>query len=264
MSTLCRTAAATMLVVALASPALAGQVTLQIRDGLVTLDAKDATLPEILAEWARVGHTRIINADRAPTAPMTLHFDGVAEQVVLDTLLRSAAGFIAATRIVADPQGSIYDRIMLMPGVRPALSPAAATASRPLPPLTFRDRLQAQPANTTDDDPDPILPTPLVTGVAGPGAAQPGMPTVPAGVMPYGQPAPSSGNQGSPYNSPYGTPYGNPYGNPYSPSLPAGSGQVGGTPGTVVGPPVVNRPGMPTPPQAPPKGPGGPGGPGGQ
>ena len=122
---------AAALVVGIAGPSSAGQVQLTIRDGLVTLEAKDATLREILAEWARVGQTRVVNGESVAGGPLTLQLTDVPERRALDTLLRSAAGFIAAPRPVLQPSLSTYDRIVLMPGVRPAAVPGAAQAASP-------------------------------------------------------------------------------------------------------------------------------------
>ncbi len=56
----------------LASQALAGDLTLQIRDGRVTLNARDVSVREILTEWARVGDTTFVNGDRIDGPPVTL------------------------------------------------------------------------------------------------------------------------------------------------------------------------------------------------
>ena len=39
------------------------EVHLSIRDGHVDLDARDATVQQILSEWAKVGQTRVINVE---------------------------------------------------------------------------------------------------------------------------------------------------------------------------------------------------------
>ncbi len=46
------------------APAASARADVQIamRDGRVTLDAAGATVREILAAWAKVGQTRIVNA----------------------------------------------------------------------------------------------------------------------------------------------------------------------------------------------------------
>jgi hypothetical protein len=91
-----------------------------IRDGLVWLVSHDATTQEILAEWARVGQTAIVDADRAPDTRVTLELRGVSEQQALDVLLRSASGFVARQRGDASPplhgsQQSRFDRIVVLP-----------------------------------------------------------------------------------------------------------------------------------------------------
>lgn len=237
----CRTVASAIVVVGLACPSWAGQVKLEIRDGLVTLDAKDASLREIFAEWSRVGQTRVVNAESVPGVPMTIQFTGVPERQALETLLRSAAGFVAAPRAVMQASVSVFDRIVLMPGTRPAGVPMAA-APTPSPAvqqqISMRDRaLVPQPVviDDPDDDPQPNAQT-VVPGAAS-GAAQPGMPTAPA----------------APSNGPYGSPFGNPYApnataNPYS----SQGTNPAATPTTPPMPQSASRPGVPTAPIKPP------------
>ena len=102
----CCALAAACVVLGLASTSPAGQVRLEIRDGLVTLDAKDATIREIFVEWARVGQTRVMNAERVPGGPVTLQLNGIPERKALDIVLRSVAGYVAAPRAVAQSAGS--------------------------------------------------------------------------------------------------------------------------------------------------------------
>jgi hypothetical protein len=117
----------------------ASAVDLVIRDGLVWLVSRDATTQEILAEWARVGETTIVDADRAPVTRVTVELSGVSEQQALDVLLRSASGFIARRRADAPPplqpgQQSRFDRIVVLPfsqvpiAIAPGQSPASAGA----------------------------------------------------------------------------------------------------------------------------------------
>lgn len=252
----CRTLAAAFVVVGLASLCSAGQVRLEIRDGLVTLDAKDASLREILAEWARVGQTRIVNADRVPGAPMTVQLVGVPERQALETLLRAAAGFVAAPRAVLQAAGSIYDRIMVMPGTRPAV-PSTTASSAPSnasqQPAWMRDRTMAPPPGAGDDQDDDPLPNARQQGPTLSAGAPPfGILTAPAGPGPYSGTGTGSPNapaaQGSAYNNPYGTPYGN----PYSPNTPANpNGQPSGSTAKPTTPPMPQsaaRPGLPTAP----------------
>ena len=69
-----------------------------MHDGRVSIVAKDATLRQILAEWAKVGQTKILNGDRVPGGPLTLQLNNVPEAQALDTLLRTVSGYLASPR----------------------------------------------------------------------------------------------------------------------------------------------------------------------
>ncbi len=114
----------------LPSAASAQQVQLTLHDGRVTLDASNATPAAILAEWARVGNTRIVDAERMTGAPLTLKLEGVPEREALDIILRSAAGYIAAARRSGVTGASSFDRIVVMP-----VSVNAASAQAGPPPM---------------------------------------------------------------------------------------------------------------------------------
>jgi hypothetical protein len=107
----------------------ASNVELKIRDGLVSLRATDATVRQILAEWARSGGTLIINGERVPGGPQTLQLIDVPEERALEVLLRSVAGFIAAQRAVARPDQSRFDRIVILPTSSPPASSGGRVAS---------------------------------------------------------------------------------------------------------------------------------------
>lgn len=238
---LCRTVAAAYIVLGLALPSYTGEVALQIRDGLVTLDTKDATIREIFAEWARVGQTRIVNAERVPGAPMTLHLEGVPERQALEVVLRSIAGFVAAPRAVAQTSASLYDRIMLLPAPRPAVVPASGNAAAsPMPSQPQFQRSIPPPPPIVADDQDDELPAVQMPVPGQPGGApQPGM-MVPMPQAPYGRAggSPLYPNQGG-YNPGAGVPY------PYNPNgpVPGAAGQQQTAPPT---PQSASRPGMPT------------------
>ena len=76
------------------------EVHLIIRDGHVDLDARDATVRQILNEWARVGQTRIVNVEGITGAPVTLQLSNVPEAQALEILLRSVSGYMTAPRPV--------------------------------------------------------------------------------------------------------------------------------------------------------------------
>ena len=172
MKTLFRAALATAFITTAAASATAGELKLTIANGYVTLIAKDVTVREILAEWARVGQTRIINADKVVGAAVTLELDSVPEAQALDTVLRSAAGYVMAPRVAGSPGPSVYDRILILATSRPPAAP-------PPTPSTFTNRAmpQVQQSLPQDDDGEvgPAGVAPAV--VNGPvGAAAPGFP----------------------------------------------------------------------------------------
>lgn len=191
-----RTAAALLVALALAAESDAGQVRLEIRDGLVTLSAKDASVREVLAEWARVGQTRIVNAERVPGGVVTIELMNVPEVKALDIVLRSVAGYVAAPRPVVMNAASRYDRIMIMalprpaPGIAaPPPTPASSTNRRSQFP---RRMYQPQPNLMLDDQDQPVenpQPPPEPADQPGSvGTSQPGMPTQAPGTAQPGVP----------------------------------------------------------------------------
>jgi hypothetical protein len=144
-----RTAAACALALALGVPgaASAGEVRLSIKDGHVSLVARDATLRDILVEWERIGGTRIVNRDRVPATRLTVEFPNVTEEQALETLLRPIAGYMASRRL--DPAGgaSTFSRIILLPApasaaAYPSSAPIAAGGPPPAGPPVGRPGMQ--------------------------------------------------------------------------------------------------------------------------
>ena len=85
-------------VVLLGGSSARAQVRVSMHDGRVSVVAHDATVRQILAEWARVGQTRFVNADRVPGGPVSIELTDVPEEQALDILLRSVSGYVAAPR----------------------------------------------------------------------------------------------------------------------------------------------------------------------
>jgi hypothetical protein len=118
-------------------------VQVTIGGGRVTVVAKDATVRQILAEWAKVGQAKIINAERIPGGPVTLELTDVPERQALDVLLSTISGYVAAPRTPAVGTMSVFDRIIVIPtGV--AATPSAA-AGNPGPAPAFPQPPFAQP-----------------------------------------------------------------------------------------------------------------------
>ena len=125
-----------LLAVALASasalPAAAQSVKVVFHGGKVDLSAENASVRSILAEWARVGGTRLVNAERLAGAPVTVEFKDAYERQVLEALLRGVSGYIVGPRVAAGtPTSSGFDRIVIL---------ATSNAPRPNNPAPFASR----------------------------------------------------------------------------------------------------------------------------
>ena len=117
--------------------AASADVSLTIVDGYVTIDAKDATVRQILSEWARVGQMKVVNGERIAGGPVTLLLTHVPEAQALDILLRSVSGYVAAPRPEPVANASTFDRVLVMPTSTPprVTTPAPAAAQPFQPPL---------------------------------------------------------------------------------------------------------------------------------
>jgi hypothetical protein len=192
MRTALRLASGILAVLAAASTASA-DVHLTIQGGRVTLVAKDATVRQILAEWERVGQTRVINAERIVGGPLTLEMTDVPEQKALDVLLRSVSGVVLLPRATIGNLSG-FERIIVMP---PSASPPPSNS---LPPSAGPAPFQ-QPRVADDDQeggpggpqnrnvPVFAFPQPAITNpqIPSPAAGANGQPQQPALVFP--QPA---------------------------------------------------------------------------
>jgi len=118
------------LTVSLAAPAVARQLKIDFHDGLVTVEATAVPIRTILAEWERIGGTKVVGAERISGAPLTLKLVDVSEARALETILRSVAGYMAAPRQADNAGPSMYDRILVM---ATSSAPAPPAAARPAP-----------------------------------------------------------------------------------------------------------------------------------
>src|SRR3954466_1880643 len=110
-----RLATVAALVLSLAAPAAAQSVKLEFHDGRVTLVAQNAPLRTILAEWTRLGGTRIVNGDRVPGGPVTLELNNVPERQAIDVLLRGASGYLIGPQLTATAGRSTFDSVLILP-----------------------------------------------------------------------------------------------------------------------------------------------------
>jgi hypothetical protein len=142
-----------------AASVASADVQLTMQNGRVSIVAKDATVRQILTEWARVGQTKIVNVERIPGGPMTIELNNVTEAHALEVLLRAMSGYIAAPRPVEAANLSRFDRIIVMPTLASA-RPAVAAA--PPPPVYQAPQFAQQPVPVDDDSEDEELPPPNV------------------------------------------------------------------------------------------------------
>ena len=179
-----------------AAPAAAQSVKVTFHNGRVDVSAQNAPLRTILAEWSRVGGTKIVNADRVGGVPMTLELTDVPERNALDVLLRNVS-YMAGPRYQTAASLSYFDSIMIVPTsgaapqpapIRPAIAGAAPTpqvpqidpndpeenpstdlAPRPVGPVNGpRQRLFRRPDAQQGPGPGPVTGPGVIGGVVGP------------------------------------------------------------------------------------------------
>ena len=164
-------------------------VTVSLADGRATIVARNATLRQVLAEWARVGGTRIVNLERVAGAPDSFELRNVPEAKALATLLRSVAGYIAAPRPATSHGASVYDRILILPTsvASPPMGPLRAGPAPPPPPVYEPAPDPTALANDDSNEATPTTGAPVYPGNGQEGVAPGGPPppmTTP-GVTPY-------------------------------------------------------------------------------
>jgi len=196
---------ATLVAAALLAPCQAlAAVTVTIANGTVSVSAQDATVRQILTEWARVGQTRIVNIERVSGPPISIELTNVPEAQALDTLLRAVSGYLAAPRAAVVANASAYDRIFILPtstGTPPRPGPATAPGAQAFAPPPFQP--PPQDDQNSDDEPQqrPSPPVPqnpprgpafntFPRSPAQPPQQQP--PAPPQDVQPNGFPAPTA------------------------------------------------------------------------
>jgi hypothetical protein len=235
MQKLFRCLVAAALVAGAASIASAGELKLTLANGRATLIAQDVPLRQVLDEWARVGKTTIVNSDKVTGPPVTLQLVDCPERDVLDLLLRSASGYIAAQRAVALADASQFDRVMILPVSRGPVGVASA------PPPQFNNNrpnpnFQPMPMPMPTDDDNPVEQPQIMPPGVGPQNVPSAMPYQPppaaapiTAPRPGILPAPPQG-QPNPYGPPGGPnpPMPQPFVRPGPPGTPGGPGGPGG------------------------------------
>ena len=214
-----------------ATAASAASLTLTLQNGLVSIDAQDVTVRQILSEWERVGKTRIVNAERITGGPITLKLDRVPEKQALDIILRSIPGYMALPRATMMADASLYERVLIMatttqvaplrtqqqpqpafPGLTGAQGGGSVTQLRPTGPPLLPGMLM-DPPDQADQLDDPAMAAAAAAGLVPvpaftPGATPLSAPLIPPVIPPTAQPAQNAPNAAAPtnpWNAPVGT-----------------------------------------------------------
>ena len=146
-----------------ASDAAAQKLSLRIDKGLVTLDADNVTVDEVLARWVdTTGLNLISKSGQGSDIPVSLHLEGVPERQALAMVLRDLSGYIMGER--RDPLSGIVtiDRLMILP--QSAAQPNAVPAVAPRRPFTAArvatELALPQPLPVVDETPVELAPAP--------------------------------------------------------------------------------------------------------
>jgi hypothetical protein len=146
-----------------AGDAAAQKLSLHIDKGLVTLDADNVTVDEVLARWVdTTGLNLISKSGQGSDIPVSLRLDGVTEREALAMVLRDLSGYIMGER--RDPVTGIVtiDRLMILPqsAAQPNSAPAVAPR-RPFTPARVATELTLpQPVPVVDETPVELAPAP--------------------------------------------------------------------------------------------------------
>lgn len=159
----------------------AQKLSLRVEQGLVTLDADNVTVDEILARWSTVTGLNVVSKNgRGSDMPVTLRVAGMSEREALALVLRDLSGYIMGER--RDPLTGLVtiDRLMILPDSAAQASPLPP-ARVPAPPIrrapVFEIQVPSPPASDDDtpvelapvgdDDASPVELAPQVSGLAG-------------------------------------------------------------------------------------------------
>lgn len=98
----------------------------------VTLVAANVSIPEILAEWGRLSGCVMVNAERMSRVPIVapIQFENQPQQRVLESLLRSAAGFILSPRKANRPGATDFEMVYILATSSPSQSGYSGMSSQ--------------------------------------------------------------------------------------------------------------------------------------
>jgi hypothetical protein len=186
---------------------------LKFNNGLVTLQAQNVTVRDVLAEWARLCECQVIGAEKITNAPLTMPVQYVnqPEAVIMKSLLNPgtiqgsvSGGYVFVPRGPGETGASVYASIRIAPVSHPTAvnysmqpsSPVAAPlindGNDELPPVVnipLQDPSKTQQAQPAPPVAPVVPPSVMPTTGVNPGVGRtggPGLPTAPPTVPPTG------------------------------------------------------------------------------
>jgi hypothetical protein len=117
-----------------AGDAAAQKLALRIDQGLVTLDAENVTVDEVLARWIQAtGLSVVSKGGQGSDIPVSLHLQGVSERDALKMVLRDLSGYIMGERVEQGTGVVKIDRLVILTESAPRVSDVMAPATRTRP-----------------------------------------------------------------------------------------------------------------------------------
>jgi hypothetical protein len=142
--------------------AAAQKLSLRIDRGVVSLDAENVTVDEVLARWTETTGLNIISkGGRGSETRVSLHLDGTTEREALSSVLRDLSGYIMGER--RDPASGVVtvDRLMILPQSDEQPAPPRSAGRSPVPqPMVPEVVYPVIEAVTVDETPRELAPVP--------------------------------------------------------------------------------------------------------
>ncbi|HEY6357922.1 MAG TPA: hypothetical protein VIX35_06735 [Vicinamibacterales bacterium] len=178
-----------------APPTPPRRLELTFNNGRVTLIAQGVTVRDIMAEWARQCGCVVQGTDRLTGgAAVPMQFEDQPELAVLESLLRSAGGYLLGPRAPGSRGASIYGSVSVFSVSRGIEAPTYTSSAPIAAPLVM--------GGTPDDEIPPVTPvanpqTPAQAPArpAAPTPGRPGGPAVP--IVPVGSGSTAGSSAGS-------------------------------------------------------------------
>lgn len=155
---------------------------LKFNDGKVTLVAQGVTVREVMAEWAKQCGCTVQGAERLTGGVFRLpvEFTDQPEVTALDSLLRSAGGYLLGPKPEGSHGASVYGSVTIFPLTRGTSAPTYSSSAPIAAPLVTSPVDDEIPPVTPVPNPQTPAQTPGQSTAPVPGAGTPGRPGGPA------------------------------------------------------------------------------------